>query len=74
MPASPNGPPGNGTAPSRPPTSYFSVWHRLFRGYGPVAILAALVVIVALAVPSKVPKTSNAASVGTGYQGCALST
>jgi len=66
MPASPDGAPTNGTAPSRPPTGYFSVWQRLFRGYGPVAILAALVVIVALAVPSKVPKTTNAASVGTG--------
>src|SRR5580658_7307125 len=68
MPAS-SGAAGNGTSVSRPPTTYFSVWQRLFRGYGPVAVLAALIVIVALTVPSKVPKTSNAASVGTGANG-----
>jgi hypothetical protein len=67
MPAPDNGMPSNGL-PSRPPHGYFSVGQRLFRGYGPVAAFAALVVILALAVPSTVPKTSNSASVGTGSQ------
>ena len=38
---------------------------RLIRGYGPVAALAALVVLVALAVPSKVPAASNPVSSGS---------
>lgn len=48
----------NGTAPG--------VRSRLLRGYGPVAALAALVVIVALLVPSRIPKTTNVVSAGTG--------
>jgi hypothetical protein len=47
---------------SRPPAGYFGVWQRLFRGYGPVAVLAALLVVVALAVPSRVPKTTTVAA------------
>ncbi|HEX6394133.1 MAG TPA: hypothetical protein VFZ97_11875 [Acidimicrobiales bacterium] len=47
----------NGTSPG--------VRTRLLRGYGPVAALAALVVIVALSVPSKVP-TKRAVSTGPG--------
>jgi hypothetical protein len=44
---------------SRPPTGYFGIAQRLFRGYGPVAVLAALLVLVAVAVPSKVPKSTS---------------
>lgn len=62
--------PGSPRAPeSRPPTNYFGVWQRLFRGYGPVAILAVLLVVVALAVPSKVPKTTTVADTGNGQSG-----
>jgi hypothetical protein len=46
----------NGTAPG--------VRNRLLRGYGPAAALAALVVIVALLVPSRIPKTTNVVSAG----------
>ena len=53
MPVSPNG-----TSPG--------VRNRLFRGYGPVAAIAALVVIVALAVPSKVPSKASVVSSGNG--------
>ncbi|MHB8463312.1 MAG: hypothetical protein ACYDH6_00860 [Acidimicrobiales bacterium] len=52
-----------------PPAGYFSVGQRLFRGYGPAAVFAALIIVVAVAVPSRVPKStpiantnSNAAS------------
>jgi hypothetical protein len=38
------------------------VARRLLRGYGPVAALAALVVLVALTVPSKTPATQNVAA------------
>jgi hypothetical protein len=48
---------------SKPPAGYFGISQRLLRGYGPAAVLAALLVVVALAVPSKVPK---AASVSAG--------
>jgi hypothetical protein len=44
---------------SNPPRNYFSVWQRLFRGYGPLAVLALLVLLVALLVPSKAQTTSN---------------
>jgi hypothetical protein len=50
----------NGTAPG--------VRNRLLRGYGPAAALAALVVVVALLVPSRIPKTTNVVSAGTGTQ------
>jgi hypothetical protein len=59
------GPTTNGRSPSRPPTTYFSVGQRLFRGYGPAAVLAGLLIVTALAVPSRVPKTGNVSS-GSG--------
>jgi len=51
-----------------PPTSAFSVWQRVFRGYGPLAVFAVLLVVMALVVPSTVPKTTGltAASTGSG--------
>ncbi|HUE58585.1 MAG TPA: hypothetical protein VMO88_03310, partial [Acidimicrobiales bacterium] len=56
MPASPNG-----TSPG--------VTTRLLRGYGPVAAIVALLVIVALAVPSKVPSKASKVSSTNGSQG-----
>ena len=53
MPASPNG-----TSPGVPT--------RLLRGYGPVAAIVALLVIVALAVPSKVPTKASRVSASAG--------
>jgi hypothetical protein len=47
------------TAPlSNPPRSYFSIGQRLLRGYGPLAVLAALLVLMSLLIPSKVAKTT----------------
>jgi hypothetical protein len=69
MPAPSNGTSSNGLSPSKPPSGHFAVGQRLFRGYGPLAVFAILVVILALSVPSKVPKTANAASVGTNGAG-----
>jgi hypothetical protein len=48
------------------------VWQRLLRGYGPAAVLATLLVLMALLVPSKVPDTTTAsasgpAETGTGF-------
>jgi hypothetical protein len=51
----------NGAA-ARPSHGHFNLGQRLFRGYGPVAVLAALVIVIAVAVPSKVPKATNASS------------
>jgi hypothetical protein len=52
----------NGAA-GHSPQGPFNLSQRLFRGYGPVAVFAAIVILTALAVPSKVPKASNASSV-----------
>ena len=52
-------------APSNPPRNYFSVWQRLLRGYGPLAVFAILLLLMSLLVPTKSP-----ASVGTsGFGG-----
>ena len=42
------------------PRGSFSVWQRLLRGYGPLAVLAALLLLMALLVPSKSPDAVNA--------------
>jgi hypothetical protein len=47
------------TPDSNPPRTYFSVWQRLFRGYGPLAVFAILLVVMALLVPSKVPGSTG---------------
>lgn len=62
-----NGSRTNGGGASRPPAGYFSVWQRILRGYGPVAILVVVLVVVAAFVPSRVPKTTNI-SAGSGGQ------
>lgn len=67
MTAPNSGGPGRGIRPtSSPPPGYFSVFQRLFRGYGPMAILVAVLVIVALLVPSRVPKSTTVAAGSTG--------
>ncbi|MDX6494573.1 MAG: hypothetical protein QOE17_559, partial [Gaiellales bacterium] len=61
-------------APSQPPRGYFSVWQRLLRGYGPLAVLAALLVLMSLLVPSKVQSTTNASTTKTSGSGTASGT
>ena len=70
MTAPNHGATGNGQyLPSRPPTGYFGVWQRLLRGYGPLALFAAFIVVLALAVPSRVPKTNTASSANASQSG-----
>ena len=45
--------------PLSPPRGSFSVWHRLLRGYGPLAVLAILLLLMAVLVPSKSPDATN---------------
>ena len=56
--------PGNGDraggSAARPPTGYFGISQRLVRGYGPVAVLVVVMVLIAALVPSRVPKATNA--------------
>ena len=57
-------------APSQPPRGYFSVWQRLLRGYGPLAVFAILLVLMSLIVPSKVQsQTTNASTSKSGGTG-----
>ena len=41
---------------SNPPRTYFSVWQRLFRGYGPLAVFALLLLLMSVLVPTKTPE------------------
>ncbi len=50
----------------RVPEGYFPVVHRLFRGYGPAAVLLLVIALTAILVPSKIPNTTNASSNGPG--------
>jgi hypothetical protein len=52
------------TAPIVPRGS-FSVWQRLLRGYGPLAVLAVLLLIMAVLVPTKSPDATVAADSAT---------
>jgi hypothetical protein len=47
-----------------PPRDAFSVWQRLLRGYGPLAVFAVLLLVMALAVPSKPQTVSTGGSGG----------
>ncbi len=53
-------------AQTNPPRTYFSVWQRLLRGYGPLAVFAILLVAMSIFVPTKTPDTVNANAFGTG--------
>jgi hypothetical protein len=50
---------------SRPPRGSFTVWQRIMRGYGPLAILIVFVLLVAYLIPSKAQKEGLAAT-GSG--------
>lgn len=55
------------TPASNPPRTYFSVWQRLLRGYGPLVVLVVLLLLMSILVPSKVPKDGAlAANTGQG--------
>src|SRR3546814_1926729 len=51
---------------SRPPGGYFSIGSRLMRGYGPLAVLALMLLLVSVLVPSKVPDATNVSASGNG--------
>jgi hypothetical protein len=44
---------------ANPPRSYFGVWQRLFRGYGPLAVFIVTLLLMSLLIPSKVQSASN---------------
>src|SRR5438270_10469837 len=52
------------TTPSTPPQGAFSVSHRVLRGYGPLAVFAALMLLMAILVPSKSPTRLAAGGIG----------
>jgi hypothetical protein len=57
------------SAPTRdanPPRGYFGVWQRLFRGYGPLALFALMILLLSMLVPSKVQKNDNEGLTSTG--------
>ena len=49
-----------------PPRGAFSVWQRLLRGYGPLAVFAVLLLLMALLVPTKTPDAGVGVEAGTG--------
>jgi hypothetical protein len=57
----------------RPPLPYFSVWQRLLRGYGPLAALALMLILVSLLVPSKAQKTEKISTDSTSSNNSASS-
>lgn len=44
----------------------FGVSNRILRGYAPLTVFVAIIVLIALFVPSRVPKTTTAAAVSSG--------
>src|SRR5688572_20432853 len=52
------------TVSSDPPRGHFSVWQRLMRGYGPLAVFAVMLALLSVLVPSKVPDDAELASGG----------
>jgi hypothetical protein len=58
-----------GDAPSNPPRNYFSVWQRLLRGYGPLAVLAIMLLLMSLLVPTKAPDSVGAGAFGPSEAG-----
>jgi hypothetical protein len=48
------------------PRGSFSVWQRLLRGYGPLAVLAVLLLVMAVLVPTKSPDATVAAGAVNG--------
>jgi hypothetical protein len=56
-------------SPAAPPRGYFSIWQRLMRGYGPLAVFALMILLLSLLVPSKVPDQSDSLSTGDNSSG-----
>jgi len=55
---------------TNPPRSYFDVWNRLFRGYGPLAVFIITLLLMSILIPSKVHSaTPTAASGAKGSTG-----
>ena len=54
---------------SNPPRTYFSVWQRLLRGYGPLAALVIVLLLTAYLVPSKAKGTDVSTGGASGTQG-----
>jgi Periplasmic binding protein len=56
--------------PDAPPRGSFAIGQRLFRGYGPLAVFALMLLLMSVLVPSKVPDdTAVAAGSGSGDTG-----
>ena len=53
---------------AQPPRGYFAIGQRLFRGYGPLAVFALMLLLMSVLVPSKVPD-EDALSTGSGSSG-----
>src|SRR5436190_9712122 len=51
--------------PPNPPPGYFNVTQRLLRGYGPLAVFAILLLLMAMLVPSKSPQNASSSGDGT---------
>jgi hypothetical protein len=56
-------------ARSNVPREYFSVWQRLFRGYGPLAVLALMLLLMSFLVPTKTPEDVGTAGGFTADRG-----
>jgi hypothetical protein len=57
-----------------PPRGHFSIWQRLMRGYGPLAVFVLLLGLLSVIVPSKVPETNDSISTGEVPTGSDLTT
>ena len=50
-----------------PPQGSFAVTSRLLRGYGPLAVLAVLLILMAALIPTKAPEAQSVSSGGGGF-------
>src|SRR5438105_13658621 len=67
-----NGTSGNGTSTVHRP--FYTMRQRILRGYGPVAAIVLVLVLVAVLVPSKAGKSNNVAASGEPGGGSAQGT
>ena len=63
---------GAGSGVTQVERPYYSTGQRLLRGYGPVAALILVIVLIAVTVPSKAQKTKNAAAASNAGQEVAV--
>jgi hypothetical protein len=54
---------------SAPPHGYFRIGQRLFRGYGPLAVFALMILLLSILIPSKVHDEQSVASTDTSSAG-----